>query len=264
MAGSARLASEDDRARESSAEDAGPAAKQPTDTGLLRRCVAEVFGTFALVFAAAGADTMALASGGQVSVAARAVAPGLIVAAMIYALSDESGAHLNPSVTLAFVLRRDFPAAWLLPYWVAEVSGALIAALILRALFGNAAAAGVSTPHVASGTAVAVEVVLTLLLVTVILGTTDRARRLGPDAAIAVGGTIAACGLMALPITGASMNPARSLGPAVVNGRLEDLWIYLLGPLIGASIAAIGIALVRGPRPPDAKTREAAQGKQTA
>jgi aquaporin Z len=216
--------------------------------------VAEVFGTFALVFAAAGADTMALVSGGQVSVAARAVAPALIVAAMIYALSDESGAHLNPSVTLAFVLRRDFPAAWLLPYWVAEVSGALIAALILRALFGSAAAAGVSTPHVASGTAVAVEVVLTLLLVTVILGTTDRARRLGPDAAIAVGGTIAACGLMALPITGA----------AVVNGRLEDLWIYLLGPLIGAAIAAIGIALMRGPRPPDAKTREAAQGKQTA
>ena len=139
--------------------------------------MAEVFGTFALVFAAAGADTMALVSGGQVSVAARAVAPALIVAAMIYALSDESGAHLNPSVTLAFVLRRDFPAAWLLPYWVAEVSGALIAALVLRGLFGNAAAAGVSTPHVASPTAVVVEVVLTLLLVSVILGTTDRARQ---------------------------------------------------------------------------------------
>ena len=103
-----------------------------------------------------------------------------------------------------------------------------------------------------------------MLLVTVILGTTDRARIVGPDAAIAVGATIAACGLIALPVTGASMNPARSLGPALVNGQLGDLWIYLVGPFVGACVAAIGIASFRGRRSPDEKTTEAARGEQAA
>ena len=202
-----------------------------SEIGWVRRFIAEVVGTFALVFVAAGADTMAVVSGGQVGVAARAVAPALIVAAVIYAMSDESGAHLNPSVSLAFVLRRDFPAAWLAPYWLAQVLGAVIASLVLLILFGDAAAAGVSTPHVAPSTAVVIEAILTMLLVTVILGTTDRARIVGPDAAIAVGATIAACGLIALPITGASMNPARSLGPALVNGQLGDLSDLPGGPV---------------------------------
>ena len=116
-----------------------------SEVGWVRQFIAEVVGTFGLVFVAAGADTMAVVSGGQVSVAARAVAPALIVAAVIYAMSDESGAHLNPSVSLAFVLRRDFPAAWLAPYWLAQVLGAVIASLVLLILFGDAAAAGVST-----------------------------------------------------------------------------------------------------------------------
>ena len=196
------------------------------------------------MFVAAGADTMAVVSGGQVSVAARAVAPALIVAAVIYAMSDESGAHLNPSVSLAFVLRRDFPAAWLVPYWVAQVLGALIASLVLRGPVRKRRRGRRLDPARRIGDGGRHRGDPHLLLVTVILGTTDRARIVGPDAAIAVGATIAACGLIALPITGASMNPARSLGPAVVNGQLEDLWIYLVGPFVGACVAAIGIALV--------------------
>jgi aquaporin Z len=230
----------------------------------VRRLSAEGFGTFALVFVAAGADTMAAVSGGQIGVAARAVAPALMVAALIYAVSDESGAHFNPAVSLAFVLRRDFPAAWLAPYWVAQAAGAVIASAVLVVLFGDAAVAGVSTPHVAAETALAIEAILTLLLVTVVLGTADRARIVGPDAALAVGATIAACGLIALPIDGASMNPARSLGPAIVNGRLGDLWIYVAGPFLGASVAAVGVTLLRGPRAPDRRTSEAAQGTEAA
>ena len=160
-----------------------------------RRLGAEAFGTFALVFVAVGSDTMAVVSNGQIGVVARALAPALMVAALIYAISDASGAHFNPVVTLAFALKRLFPVAWLVPYWAAQVVGAILAATLVRALFGEQLAAGVSTPHVATPTALIIEALLTLLLVTVILGTADRARIVGPDAALAVGATIALCGL---------------------------------------------------------------------
>ena len=162
--------------------------------------------------------------------AARAVAPALMVAALIYAIGDVSGAHLNPVVSLAFAFKRLVPVTWLVPYWVAQLAGAILACLLVRALFGDAVRAGVSTPHVPDGTAVAIEAVLTWLLVVVILGTADRHRIVGPNAALAVGATIALCGLIALPIEGASMNPARSAGPALVTGDLGNLWIYVLGP----------------------------------
>ena len=139
-----------------------------------RRLTAETFGTFALVFVAVGADTMAAVSGGRVSEAARAVAPALMVAALIYAIGDVSGAHLNPVVSLAFAFKRLVPVTWLVPYWVAQLAGAILACLLVRALFGDAVRAGVSTPHVPDGTAVAIEAVLTWLLVVVILGTADR------------------------------------------------------------------------------------------
>jgi aquaporin Z len=224
-----------------------------------RRLIAEAFGTFALVFVAVGSDTMAVVSGGEVGVVARAVAPALMIAALIYAIADASGAHFNPLVSLAFTLRRLFPAAWLVPYWAAQVVGAVGAALVVRALFGDQVAAGVSTPHVAGPTALAIEAILTLLLVTVILGTADRAQIVGPEAAIAVGATIALCGLIALPVEGASMNPARSLAPAIVTGRLEDLWVYMLGPLLGAGLAVAVTVLLHG-TVPDRKSAEAAQG----
>ena len=227
-----------------------------------RRLTAETFGTFALVFVAVGADTMALVSGGRVSEAARAVAPALMVAALIYAIGDVSGAHLNPVVSLAFALKRLVPVTWLVPYWAAQLAGAILACVLVRALFGDAVRAGVSTPHVPDGTAVAIEAVLTWLLVVVILGTADRHRIVGPNAALAVGATIALCGLIALPIEGASMNPARSAGPALVSGDLGNLWIYVLGPVIGASLAVVLTRFLHGRAPEvDGTAEEAARGE---
>ena len=238
-------------------------AAEASDNGAwVRRLTAEALGTLALVFVAAGADAAARLSGGEVSAAARAVAPGLLVMALIYALGDASGAHFNPVVSLAFAMKRLLPWTWLLPYWAAQLGGALVGALALRALFGQAAAAGISHPVlVGSGTAVAIEAMLTAILVTVILGTADRHRLIGPNAALAVGATIALCGLVAVPLEGASMNPARSFGPAVAGASLGDLWIYWVGPLIGAVIAVIVTTIVHGPPEPDGAPREAARGK---
>jgi aquaporin Z len=228
--------------------------------GLGRRLLAEAFGTMALVFVAVGADAAALATGGEVGVAARAVAPALLVAAMIYAIGDVSGAHFNPVVTGAFALKRLFPVGLVPLYWLAQVLGAIAGAVLVRGLLGDAVVAGVSTPHVPTASAVGFEAILTTLLVTVILGTADRHRIVGTEAALAVGATIALCGLVALPLEGASMNPARSIGPALVTGRLDDLWIYLVGPFIGAA-AALGInAILHGLRAGDPEARRAAQG----
>lgn len=232
----------------------------PREPPWSRRLAAELFGTFALVFVAAGADAMASVSGGQVSPAARAVAPALMVAALIYAIGDSSGAHFNPAVTLAFALKRLVPPRWLLPYWIAQLLGAVLAAGLLSLLFGDAAREGVSRPHVAGATALALEVVLTWLLVVVILGTADRYRVVGPDAALAVGATIALCGLIALPIEGASMNPARSLGPALVAGDLSNLPIYVLGPIGGAALGALLTTFLHGTTADDGKAEEAARG----
>ena len=154
----------------------------------------------------------------------------MMVAALIYAIGDVSGAHFNPVVTTAFAMKRLFPSRFVPAYWLAQLVGAAAGALVVRLLLGSAVEAGVSTPRVSLSSAVGFETVLTLLLVTVILGTADRARIVGADAALAVGATIALCGLVALPLEGASMNPARSLGPALVSGQLSDLWIYVIGP----------------------------------
>ena len=225
-----------------------------------RRIAAEAFGTFALVFVAVGADTMSVVSGGQISVAARGVAPALMVAATIYAIGDVAGAHLNPAVSLAFALKRLIPASWLIPYWGSQLVGAVLGALLVRALFGDLVRAGVSTPHVPDSTAVTIEAVLTLLLVTVILGTADRNRIVGPNAALAVGATIALAGLIALPIEGASMNPARSLGPALVAADLQHVWIYIVGPAVGALLAVLITRFLHGPVHDDGSAEEAAQG----
>jgi aquaporin Z len=225
-----------------------------------RRVAAETFGTFALVFVAVGADTMAVVSGGQVSTAARAVAPALMVAATIYAIGDVAGAHLNPVASLAFALKRLIPASWLIPYWTSQLVGAVLAALLVRGLFGDLVRAGVSTPHVPDATALTIEAVLTLLLVTVILGTADRNRIVGPEAALAVGATIALAGLIALPIEGASMNPARSLGPALVSGDLQHVWIYVVGPAVGGILAVLVTRFLHGSVDTDASAEEAAQG----
>ncbi len=193
---------------------------------------------------------------------ARAVAPGMLVAAFIYALGDASGAHFNPAVTVAFASKALFPWRRVPAYWLSQLSGAIVAVLVLRALLGNVGDLGATTPHVTGTAAVAIEVVLTWTLVTVVLGTADRYRLIGPNAALAVGATIALCGLWAGPLEGASMNPARSIGPAIVSGHLADTWIYVLGPVIGALAAVATTAVLHGTRHRDPKQREAAQGEQ--
>lgn len=226
------------------------------------RLVAEGLGAYVLTFVAAGADAAAQLTSGEVSPLARALAPGLVVMALIYAIGDRSGAHFNPVVTLAFTVRRLFPLPWLVPYWLAQLAGAVLAGVTLRILFGGAAEAGVSTPHLDIGVALVLEVILTVVLVSVILGTADRYEVVGPDAAIAVGATIALCGLVAGPLEGASMNPARSLGPAIATGQLGDAWLYVLGPVIGAAIAITLATFLHGPVSAAArKPREAARGK---
>jgi aquaporin Z len=237
----------------------GPFEQIDGDVG--RRLLAEAFGTMALVFVAVGADAAGLVTGGEVGTAARAVAPALTIAAMIYAIGDVSGAHFNPVVTAAFALKGLFPPSLVPLYWVVQAVGAIAGALIVRSLLGDAVGAGVSTPHIASASALGFEVVLTLLLVTVILGTADRHRIVGTEAALAVGATIALCGLVALPLEGASMNPARSFGPAIVTGRFDALWIYFLGPFVGAGLAVALNAMLHGPSDQDPEARRAAQGE---
>ena len=236
-------------------------ARPGEDPGLTTRLGAELLGAAMLTFVAAGGDTMARLSGGEISAAARAVAPALLVMALIYALGDRSGAHFNPAVTAAFTLRGVFPLRLVGPYVVAQLAGAVLAAAAIRWLFGDALDAGVTRPRLVDPlTAFVIEAILTTILVTVILGTADRERVVGPNAALAVGGAIALCGLIALPIEGASMNPARSTGPAVLMGDLGELWIYWAGPLVGAAIAVVITRLLDGSADDDEAARKAAMG----
>lgn len=220
-----------------------------------RRHLAELIGTFLLTLVAAGPATISVATRHAVSDPAAVVAPGLLVMALIYSMGDVSGAHLNPVVTLAFAIRDDFSWRRVPGYIASQFIGAIGAALVLRLLFGNVGHLGASIPnaHTGWGAALVMEIILTCLLVTVILGTAHDTRLVGHNAALAVGGTIALAGLFASPVSGASMNPARSLGPALISGNLGDLWIYIVGPLIGAIIAT-GIAwALHGPTTEEAK-----------
>jgi aquaporin Z len=219
-----------------------------------RRLFAELVGTFLLTLVAAGGDVIGSATGVPISLSARVVGPGLLVMAMIYTLGDVSGAHLNPVVTLAFAVRHDFPWRRVPWYWLGQFAGAVLAAVFLRALLGNVGHLGASQPSPRYGDvpAMVMEIVLTCLLVTVILGTARGTRLIGHNAALAVGGTIALAGLFAWPLSGASMNPARSFGPALVNGNLSSVWVYFVGPTIGALLAC-GIAwILHGHTTPEA------------
>jgi aquaporin Z len=234
-----------------------PTHKHPANE--FQRLLAEVLGTFALTVVSGGGIIISTISHGEVSSAAHYVAAGLIVAAMIYALGSTSGAHFNPAVTLAFVLRRDFPWRRVPGYWIAQLLGAVGAALLLRLLFGTVEHLGATQPHQGAVIACSMEVLLTFLLVTVVLGVAAKGELVGNNVAIAVGSTIVLCGLFAGPISGASMNPARSLGPFLVSGQLADAWIYVVGPLLG-TLLAVGMAwLLRGGTTPEAM--KAAQGE---
>jgi len=221
-------------------------------TKIWRCLLAEMLGTFLLTFVAAGADVYDAIGHGPVNANARLVAPGLMVMAMIYVVGGLSGAHFNPAVTLAFALRRDFPWKRVPGYIIVQIIGAILAALILRSLFGLAGHLGETLPHAGAIPALITEIILTFILITVILGTATNHSLIGHNAALAVGGTIALDGMFAYTASGASMNPARSLGPFIVAGQLGDAWIYIVGPLVGGLIA-VGIAyLLRGKTTPQA------------
>jgi MIP family channel proteins len=195
---------------------------------------AEAFGTFALVVAGTGAIVINDVSGGTITHIGIALTFGLIVLAMIYAIGDVSGAHLNPAVTLGFLAAGRFPAGKVLPYIVSQCAGALAASLLLRLLFPTHATLGATLPAGTALQSFVLEFVLTLLLMFVILSVSTGAKEKGMMAGVAVGAVIALEALFAGPICGASMNPARSLAPALVSGNLQHLWVYLTAPLLGA------------------------------
>ena len=225
------------------------------------RLIIEFLGTFVLVTVAAGSGVInQYVGGGPVSRTAAVIAPGAAVMAMIYAWGPLSGLHINPAVTTAFAARGVFPSRWVVPYWVAQFAGAIGAALFLQGMFTHVAA-GSNYPIATQGgewRSLVMETVLTAILVSVILNTATGGRSIGHNAAIAVGSTVALLGLFASPISGASMNPARTLGPDIVAHDYTGWWVYIAGPVIGAAIAVAIIGMVRGL--PDKEEREAAQG----
>ncbi|HYV60850.1 MAG TPA: aquaporin [Acidimicrobiia bacterium] len=225
------------------------------------RVIIEFLGTALLVTVAAGAGVINRYAGGNpISRTAAVVAPGALVMALIYAWGPLSGLHINPAVTLAFTGRGVFRAAWAIPYIAAQFAGAVLAALFLQLMFSHVAA-GSNYPISKPGgdwKSFVMEIVLTAILVSVILNTATGYRSIGHNAALAVGATIALLGLFASPISGASMNPARTLGPDIVANDFTGWWVYIFGPLIGASVAVMLIGLVRGL--PDREEREAAEG----
>ena len=225
------------------------------------RLIVEFLGTFVLVTVAAGAGVINhYAGGGPISRTAAVIAPGAAVMAMIYAWGPLSGLHINPSVTFAFASRRVFPMNWVVPYWVVQFAGAICAAWFLQVMFGNVSA-GSNYPIAKPGgdwRSLVMETVLTAILVSIILNTATGGRSIGHNAAIAVGSTVALLGLFASPISGASMNPARTLGPDIVSTDFTGWWVYIAGPVLGAAIAVVIITAVRGR--PVTEEFEAAEG----
>lgn len=204
-----------------------------------RRAVAEGLGTFFLTLVAAGLEIVDVLYPGRIDRTVKAAGPALIVGALIYAIGDLSGAHLNPVVTTTFALRRVFHWSCVPVYWAAQLAGALAAAGTLRYLFGTTRSIGVNETDLTTSHAVVVEVVLTALLVIVILNAAHKHSLIGADAAIPVAATLAACGLVGGELTSASMNPARSLGPAIVSANYTDIGVFIAGPFIGALVAVL-------------------------
>jgi aquaporin NIP len=216
---------------------------------LTRRAAAEGIGAFALVFAGCGAIVANAEYGGDLGAVGVSLVFGLVIMAMVYATGHLSGAHLNPAVTLAFSLTRHFPAREATAYIAAQILGAIAAAGLLLAVWpSEPAALGTTLPTVGAGSAVAYEVVLTAFLMFVIMAVATDTRAVGAAAAIAIGGTVGLDALFGGPVTGASMNPARSIGPALASGTTHDLWIYIVAPIAGAALGALAYQLVRGSR----------------
>lgn len=213
----------------------------------LRKILAEMLGTYFLVFAGTGAIITNEISGGAVTHVGISLVFGLIVTGMIYALGDVSGAHINPAVTLAFWAAGRFPLRSVPGYLMAQFAGALLGSGTLKFLFSSHATLGATLPSQTWGQSFVLEVLLTMLLLFVVFNVATGSRETGLMAGVAIGGIVALEALFAGPICGASMNPARSLGPALVSGHTEHLWVYLLAPVVGGLLGYAAFCLIRDP-----------------
>jgi aquaporin NIP len=217
---------------------------------LARRALAEGLAAFALVFAGCGAIVANEVYGGQLGAVGVALTFGLVIMVMVYATGHLSGAHINPAVTVAFTLTRHFPARDAAAYVLAQLAGAVAGALVLLAIWPDRPAnLGATAPSVGDSSALVYELVLTAFLMFVIMAVATDTRAVGAAAAIAIGGTVGLDALFGGAVTGASMNPARSFGPAVAAGEWSDFWLYLIGPLVGATVGGLAYQLVRGEHP---------------
>jgi len=212
---------------------------------LARRLVAEAFGTFVLVFAGTSAIVVDHQTAGTLGQVGVALVWGLTVLAMVYAIGDASGCHLNPAVTLGFAADGRFPPGEIAPYAMSQCLGAILGSLGIGLVFPGAVGSTVTAPSAGLAQSFALEVFLTLYLMFVILRVSSGSKERGAMAGVAVGGVIAAEALCGGPVSGASMNPARSLGPALVSGRFDTLWIYLVAPCLGALVAVLVHRLIQ-------------------
>ncbi len=230
---------------------------------LLRALTAEAIGTLALVFAGCGA-IMVDARTHQLGHVGVAISFGLVIMFGIYAVGHISGAHFNAAVTFTFALTRHFPWSRALAYWSVQFVGALTAAAVLRGSLGNIAHVGATLPSGSQGQAFLWEAVMSAFLMFVILALATDTRAVGEAAAIAIGGTIGLDAMFGGPVTGASMNPMRSLGPALVSGDLHALWLYILAPIVGTSVGGLAYQFVRGEQTRPAELASEAQREERA
>lgn len=212
---------------------------------MLKKCIAEYIGTFILVFAGASAIVVNDLSGGTITHVGIAMVFGLVVASVIYTIGDISGAHINPAVTIAFWYAKRFPGEAVLPYITSQVLGALSASIIVYALFLTHDTLGATVPSGSSSQSFILEVVLTFILMLTIINVATGAKEKGIIAGVAIGSVVGLIALFAGPISGASMNPARSIGPALISGHLNELWLYIAAPIIGACLAIICCRCIR-------------------
>lgn len=218
----------------------------PDRPGLLRRSFAEGLAAFALVFAGCGAVVTNATHDNALGSVGVSLVFGLVIMVMIYATGHLSGAHINPAVTVAFTLTRHFPGRDAVAYVGAQLIGATAGALLLLAAWSSKPAdLGATVPTVSTATALLYEVVLSAFLMFVIIAVATDTRAVGAAAAIAIGGTVGLDALFGGPITGASMNPARSFGPALASGTWTDFWVYVLGPVAGAALGAFAYQFIR-------------------